>query len=369
MAGRARLANPRLMETTDHTTEEITIERRGPWGFAMLTREKQLHSLTLGMCRALDAALAEWAEDDEVRAVLLCAEGERAFCAGGDVRALHDTAKEDPAGAADFFRTEYRLNTRLQEYAKPIVAVMNGVTMGGGVGLSAPASHRVVTDNTVWAMPECGIGLIPDVGASWHLNQLEGGLGLYLALTGARLDAPAVAAAGLADHVMTAAAATGLVGSLMTRDLSGDAGAAITRAILEAGGKAGGEVEARSEIDRLFTDVPTLDVLVDNLRREESDLMKATLAAIEAASPTSLKLTHRELTDAPGAFRDCITREFRIAAHLMEGPDFIEGVRAQVVDKDRTPRWSPDSLAGVTEDALDRYFEAPQGGDLDLSGV
>jgi enoyl-CoA hydratase/carnithine racemase len=357
------------MEPSQHSTEHVTLERRGPWGFVLLNRAKALHSLSLEMCRAMDAALAEWAEDEEIRAVLLCADGERAFCAGGDVRYLHDTAKEDPAKAAEFFRAEYRLNTRLQEYQKPVVAVMNGVTMGGGVGLSASASHRIATDNTVWAMPECAIGLIPDVGTSWHLNQLEGGLGLFLALTGTRLDGRACVGAGVADYVMSGAAANGLVGSLMTRDLSGDASTAITRAIQEAGGRKGGDVEGRGEIDRLFGEVPSLEALVDRLRGEEGDLAEASLDAIEKASPTSLKLTHRELTDAPDGFRDCITREFRIAFRLMEGPDFIEGVRAQVVDKDREPKWQPAALEEVTEAMLDRYFEAPEGGELDLSGA
>ena len=347
---------------TDHSTDEIHFERRGPLGLAVLRRPKALNSLTLGMCRALDARLADWADDAGVRAVVLRGEGDRAFCAGGDIRWLHDTAKRSPAEAAGFFRTEYRLNTRLQEYTKPVIALMDGVTMGGGVGLSAPARYRVATERTLWAMPECGIGLIPDVGASWHLNRLAPGVGLWLGLTGERLDGEACAAAGLATHLAASGDLDAMIEALAAAKLDGDADAVIAD-VLGTAGRGGARVLG---VPEAFGPTSSLTELIEALRGSAG---QAALAKMTSGSPTSLALTHRLLTGAPDAFREAIAREFRVAAHLMEGPDFHEGVRAQVIDKDRLPRWSPDSLDGVTDAMVDRYFEVPEGGNLDLGGV
>ena len=345
----------------DHTTDEVRLERRGAWGLVTLARPKALNSLTLGMCEAMDAALAEWADDASCRAVLVRGEGERAFCAGGDVRWMHDAAKRDPAEAAGFFRTEYRLNTRMQAYRKPIVALMDGITMGGGVGVSAPARHRVATERTMWAMPECAIGLVPDVGASWHLNRLAPGVGLWLGLTGERLDGAACAALGLATGLVPSGHLDDLAEALIAAKLDGDADAVIAEAIASASQGVGDAPVPPAP----FAEADGLDALLAALAEADP----AALSKVLAGSPTSVALTHRLVAGAPEGFRDAITREFRVAAHLMEGPDFIEGVRAQVVDKDRQPRWRPDSLAGVTDALLDRYFAEPEGGDLDLGGV
>lgn len=352
---------------TDHSTDEVTFERRGSpsagWGVAALSRPKALNSLTMSMCRALDAQLAEWADDASVRGVILRGEGDRAFCAGGDIRWLHDAAKRDPAQAAGFFRAEYRMNTRLAEYAKPVVALVDGVTMGGGVGISAPARYRVATERTLWAMPECGIGLIPDVGASWHLNQLAPGVGLWLGLTGERLDGAGALGAGVATHLVASEALSDLIEALVAAKLDGDADAVI-RDVLKAASAGEGQAPA---VPGAFAEASGLDELLAALERSGEGA--AALEKIRAGSPTSVALTYRLLTQAPDGFRDAIGAEFRVAAHLMEGPDFHEGVRAQVIDKDRQPQWSPESLAGVTDAMLERYFAASTGGDLDLSGV
>ena len=347
----------------DHGTDDVRFERRGRIGLAALSRPKALNSLTLDMCAALDARLARWADDPGVRAVVLRGEGGRAFCAGGDIRWLRGAAKRDPAAAADFFRTEYRLNTRLQEYAKPVIALMDGVTMGGGVGISAPARYRVATERTLWAMPECGIGLIPDVGASWHLNQLVPGVGLWLGLTGERLDGAGALGLGIATHLVPSDALDDLTEALVAAKLDGDADAAIRDALAAAGTSEG----TPPDVPDAFAQADGLEALMEALERSEAG--SAALRAILGGSPTSAALTHRLLTEAPAGFRDAIAREFRVAAHLIEGPDFHEGVRAQVIDKDRQPRWSPDGLDDVTDAMLDRYFEAPEGGDLDLGGV
>ena len=348
---------------TDHSTEDIAFERRGSWGLAALSRPKALNSLTGGMCAALDAQLADWADDASVRAVLLTGEGDRAFCAGGDIRWMHDAAKEDPAKAAGFFRTEYRMNARMQAYAKPIVALMDGIVMGGGVGVSAPARFRVVTERTLWAMPECGIGLVPDVGASWYLNRLAPGIGLWLGLTGERLDGAGAASLGVATHLVGSDALDSLAEALVAAKLDGDADAAIG-AVLDAAHRAPGDAPA---VPAPFAEAGDLAALLSDLARSEAG--SAALQKIERGSPTSVALTDRLIRDAPQDFEAAIAREFRVTSRLMEGPDFIEGVRAQVIDKDRSPRWSPDSLAGVTDAMLDRYFIEPEGGDLDLSGL
>ena len=346
--------------------DDIEIKRRGAWGIATLSRERALNSLTLGMCEALDEALAAWAEDDTVRAVLIEGAGDRAFCAGGDIRWLAETAKRDPAEAASFFRAEYRLNTRIQNYPKPYVALIDGICMGGGVGVSAGASHRIVTERTMWAMPECGIGLIPDVGASHHLKAVPRAAALYLGLTGARLKGEDLLALGLADAMVASDRLPKLRGALLALDLGGDARARISAALPD--GAASVQTPVTQDAAP-FAGASSVEDALGRLAASAQPGDKASGERILAASPTSLKLTWRLLTEAPESFEACIAREFRVAAHLMAGPDFREGVRAQVIDKDRNPRWTPSDLAAVTDETLDHHFTPPQGGDLDLSGV
>ena len=347
-------------------TEDIQTERHGAWGVVTLDRERALNSLTKAMCEALDEALSAWATDDAVSAVMIEGAGERAFCAGGDIRWLAEAAKADPAEAATFFRREYRMNTRIQNFPKPYVALIDGICMGGGVGVSAGASHRIVTERTMWAMPECGIGLIPDVGASHHLQAVSRATALYLGLTGARLTGEDLVALGLADALVPADRLPGLRKQLLGLALDGDAGARISAALPDLSPSLSSPIVQAAGA---LTGARSVEDVLDRLARSAQPADKAAAERILAASPTSLRLTHRLLTGAPERFEDCITREFRVAARLMEGPDFLEGVRAQVIDKDRQPRWSPDELSAVTDAMMDRYFEEPPGGDLDLSGL
>ena len=360
MEGGEPSSSPRRM------TDDIEIERHGAWGVVTLRREKALNSLTKAMCAALDEALAEWAADDAVRAVLIEGAGDRAFCAGGDIRWLAETAKHDPAEAASFFRTEYRMNTRIHAFPKPYVALIDGICMGGGVGVSAGASHRIVTDRTMWAMPECGIGLIPDVGASFHLQAVPRAAALYLGLTGARLQGKDLIALGLADAMVPAERLPKLRDQLLALDLRGDAAARINAALPDQTGSVSSPV---TQAASAFADATGIEDALARLAASPQPAEKAAAERLLAGSPTSLALTWRLLTEAPDAFEACIAREFRVAAHLMEGPDFLEGVRAQVIDKDRQPQWSPAELSAVTDAMLDRYFTTPQGGDLDLSGI
>lgn len=346
---------------------DVRFAREGAWGVITLSRPKALNSLTLEMCAMMDRQLRAWQDDDAVRAVLIEGEGDKAFCAGGDIRWLATTAKEESAeAAAMFFRQEYKLNTLIAEYKKPYVALIDGICMGGGVGVSAMADRRVATERTLWAMPECGIGLIPDVGASYILQQLPGGLPLYLALTGARLRGYDCVAAEIATDYLPSARVPVLREALLGLDLLADPLAAIDAVLRDRREEANSELPSeRGEIDRHFGAVESLDALFANLENAGGFGAKC-LEAIRPASPTSLALTLKLLNEAPDRFADCIAREFYVTAHLMEGPDFLEGVRAQIIDKDRTPKWQPASLNDVRAETIARYFETPPGGPLEV---
>ncbi|MEO1656759.1 MAG: enoyl-CoA hydratase/isomerase family protein [Pseudomonadota bacterium] len=345
----------------------VRFAREGGWGVITLDRPKALNSLTLDMCQAMQEQLMAWADDADVLAVLIEGAGDRAFCAGGDIRWLATTAKADPLQAASFFRTEYKLNNYIAHYPKPYIALVDGVCMGGGVGVSAMAKRRIMTKRTVWAMPECGIGLMPDVGASYILRQLPGGLGLYLALTGTRMTGEDCAAGGIATHAVDEGQLGEIRTALLGADLTGDVLAAVDRAVDPyTVTPARQYLQDKSAIDQHFSDVPSFDVLFDRLE-SAGDFGAKALEAILPGSPTSLALTLRLLNEAPETFSDCIVREFCVAAHLMEGPDFLEGVRAQIIDKDRSPKWSPAELSAVEPSAIDRYFVPPSDGPLALA--
>lgn len=346
--------------------QDIQFTQQGSWGVITLSRPKALNSLTAAMCAAMDTQLRAWSTDDNVKAILIHGEGERAFCAGGDIRWLATTAKENPAEAATFFRTEYKLNNLIAHYPKPYVALVHGVCMGGGVGVSAMATRRVITEGVTWAMPECGIGLMPDVGASYFLNQLADGVGLYLGLTGHRLKGADAKAAGLATHVIADDALDAVRQNLLNADLSADPLTAIDAALAPHESTAQGAFEPLlPSIAQHFGEVSSLTALMTRLA-DAGEFGATALKFMKPGSPTSQALTLRLLNDAPTTFSECIVREFCVAAHLMEGPDFLEGVRAQIIDKDRDPRWQPASLADVDPARIDWYFTEPEGGMLAL---
>ena len=349
------------------TDEHVRFDRQGAWGVVTLARPKALNSLTREMCARIDAQLRSWADDDAVAAVLIEGEGERAFCAGGDIRWLATTARDDPQEAAGFFRTEYRLNALIARYPKPYIALMDGICMGGGVGVSAMAGRRIVTERTIWAMPECGIGMIPDVGASYVLSRMPGGLGLYLALTGDRLSGEDCLVTGIATHLVPSGGIGACRDALLGSDLSGDALAAIDRALKShEDANPGGIVGSLKDIDHHFTAPRSLGDLMDDLDKHGGAFGEGALEKIRPGSPTSMALTFRLLKEAPATFDDCIRREFCVTAHLMEGPDFLEGVRAQIIDKDRKPAWQPSRIEDVDPARIDWYFTEPAGGPLVL---
>jgi enoyl-CoA hydratase/carnithine racemase len=348
---------------------EILFDRRGQWGVVTLNRPDALNALTWDMCKRLRAQLVEWERSAAVRAVLIKGAGEKAFCAGGDIRWLYDNARKDPAGACEFFREEYRLNAVIHQYVKPYVALIDGIVMGGGVGVSVHGDFRVAGDRTLFAMPETGIGLFPDVGGGHFLPRLHDGLGLYYGLTGARAKAADCMAAGVATHYCKTEEVPVLERELLGLSLGGHPHADI-EAVLD--GFAGDPGEAhinqiRDPLKKLFSGHESFDAFFAALKSDGHDVAGDMLRVLSRMSPTSLRLTFEQLKrGALLDFDDCMKMEFRMVRRVMEGHDFYEGVRATIIDKDKNPRWSPGTVEGVNDAAIACYFEPLGAAELQL---
>ena len=337
--------------------QAILFERRGRLAIVTLNRPAALNALTLDMIRQLDRKLADWAVDPSVGAVVIRGAGERAFCAGGDVRALYDG---DAAYRAEFYRDEYRLNRRVFCFPKPYLALIDGVVMGGGVGVSVHGSHRVASERTLFAMPETGIGLFPDVGGGYFLPRRPGRIGMYLALTGARLGAADCLYAGIATHCVPGDRLDALVDALA----DGDVDATLAHFATDPGPPP--LAEHRAAIDRCFAGA-SVEAIVATLKAESGDWARAMRETLAAKSPTSLKLAFRQLSaGATLDFEAVLVMEYRLSQFCMAGHDFFEGVRAVVIDKDNAPRWRPATLAEVSEAEIDRAFRPLGDRDLDF---
>ena len=347
-------------------TDDIVLERRGALGIVTLNRPKALNTLSLAMYRVMDPKLLEWSRDTQVRGLLVRGAGDRAFCAGGDVRAIYD-ARAHPNGAAgdykaDFFREEYRLIERIHRFPKPYVALMDGIAMGGGLGVSVNGSHRVTTERSLSAMPEVHIGLFPDVGATRYLNRCPGRIGLYLALTGARIKAADMLYVGFATHHVSHERLAELTDALATIDWrAGEERAQVDAVLADFHQDPGAPPlrARRSEIDRCFAG-GSVEAILDRLAREDGDWARETRATIERASPISLKITFHQmkLGEAGVDIEQALALEYRMTQHVMAGHDFFEGIRAVLVDKDQNPRWEHASLADISEADVARYFES-----------
>lgn len=338
---------------TPNHTDDVLISTDGRVGRISLNRPKAIHALNLPMCEAMIDALVKWRDDDAVEAVVIDHSEGRGFCAGGDIRMLAESGAKDGTEARHFFHTEYRLNHLLFTYAKPVVAFMDGVTMGGGVGISQPAKYRVATEHTRFAMPETGIGLFPDVGGGWYLPRLEGRVGVFLALTGARLDGAECLALGLATHYLPSeklaeakarvARHPDRIGGILG-DLSVTAPpAAITHQI--------------DKINRLFASDTYEDILAA-LEADGGEWAGKELDALRTKSPQTCKVALRQLQEG-GEMHDFaaqMRQEYAIGSRVVAMHDFIEGVRALIIDKDNSPRWDPPTPEAVTDDWIDAIF-------------
>jgi len=338
---------------TDILAAEILTRREGGAGVISLNRPKAIHALTLGMCESMSLSLAGWAADSEVKSVIIEHSEGRGFCSGGDINLLRRSALEDQGTEGRrFFLAEYQLNHQLFTYPKPVVAFMDGVTMGGGVGISQPAQFRVATEHTRFAMPETGIGLFPDVGGGWYLSRLEGRLGQFLALTGARLDGSECLWAGLATHYLPSEAL------------------AEAKRRIAAGHEIGGVLGALSvkppepkiaaheaQIRKHFAG-DTLEQVLSSLEADDSEWAVRELATLRTKSPQACKVALRQLATSSRlvSFEQNMAMEYRIASRVLVLPDFAEGVRAVIVDKDQAPQWNPPTPEGVTDAMLDAIF-------------
>ncbi|HEU4970143.1 enoyl-CoA hydratase/isomerase family protein [Sphingomonas sp.] len=334
-------------------TDDIVAFTEGHVGRIRLNRPKAIHALTTAMCEAIIGRLEAWRTEDTVRAVLFDHAEGRGFCAGGDIRMLAESGAKDGAEARAFFHAEYRMNHRLFTYAKPTVAFMDGITMGGGVGISLPCKFRVATENTRFAMPETGIGLFPDVGGGWYLSRLPGRAGQFLALTGARIDGAECLYLGLATHYIPAAALDEVKAKIA-------ADPSAVEAILDAFAEEPPPAriaDNMERIDRLFASDRLEDVYAA-LEADGSDWAHKELATLNTKSPQTMKVALRLLKEGAEmhSFADEMRQEYAVGAHVVQRHDFLEGVRAVIVDKDNAPKWNPASPEGVTEHMLDTIF-------------
>ncbi|MGW9413602.1 enoyl-CoA hydratase/isomerase family protein [Arthrobacter cupressi] len=341
---------------------EVLFEQRGRLGVATLNRPKAVNALNHGMVLALLDQLRAWAEDDSVAAVLVRGAGERGLCAGGDIVAIYGDMLDGGHATADFWRDEYRLNELISRYPKPYVAFMDGLVLGGGVGVSAHGSHRIVTERTRTGMPETTIGFVPDVGGTLLLSRSPGETGTHAALTGAHLSGADAVYLGLADSFVPFGELPALAAALEKAVLEGSTPddaverfAHVPPASVLAG--------QRDWIDAAYSS-DDAEEIVRRLRAAGGEAADAA-DTIGSKSPTSVKVTLESLRRVRGrSLEEALAQEFRVGVHCLAAPDFREGIRAQVVDKDRNPQWKPATLAGVDRAAVERYFEPLDGQEL-----
>ena len=334
---------------------EVLFERRGALGLITLNRPKALNALTRDMCLAMKAQLDSWATDAAIKAVAIRGAGEKAFCAGGDIRALYESGKAHTPYALEFYRDEYILNAAVKHFPKPYVALMHGINMGGGVGVSVNGSHRVAAESLTFAMPETGIGLFPDVGGSYFLPRCPGQIGMFLGLTGARLKTPDAIYAGIATDFVPSSRWDTLIQALADGTDPGTAIAAAKDTVPDTF-----LLEHRATVDRIFA-LGSVEEILSALDAEHEDWTDDTAKTIRSKSPTSLKVAFAQIRKGKSLeFDDCMRMEYRMVNRIVAGHDFYEGVRAVIIEKDNAPRWQPFDLSAVTQADVDAYF-APLG--------
>lgn len=338
-------------------TTNVIVEANGALGRIRLNRPKVINALTFEMIQQIEAALTSFEADPAIGLVLITGEGERGLCAGGDIRALYNRGRNNPEFGEMFFKVEYRLNAHIAAYKKPYIALMDGITMGGGVGVSAHGSVRIVTERTRLAMPETGIGFFPDIGATWLLSRGPGEVGTFMGLTGEIFDGADAIYAGFADVLMQSKNISALVETLATLNQSTTI-TDIRKKIDVFCEKVTAPLSAqRVLIDQCFAYDHVEDIL-SALQGHNNEFSRKTIDVIKSKSPTSLKLTLRllRLARKDQTLRQSLEREFVTTHAILRSHDFYEGVRAVVADKDRNPKWSPASLAAVSEALIEEYL-------------
>ncbi|WP_446663851.1 enoyl-CoA hydratase/isomerase family protein [Flexivirga sp. B27] len=349
------------MVAEDHTTTDaVQVRVEGTVGRLTLNRPRAINALNAEMVDALRSALDAWAADPGIETVILDGAGDRGLCAGGDVVAMHSDAVSGGTGILDFWRAEYLLNDAISRFPKPYVAIMDGIVMGGGVGVSAHGNTRVVTERSRIAMPETGIGFVPDVGGIFLLARALGEIGTHLALTAGQMDGADAIALGFADHFVHSSALPDLVADIVAEgpDAIGRYAETPPPATL---------LEERPWIDEVYA-AATVEEIAERLGRRTEPAAQAAATALAAKSPVALKATLRSLREAreSGSLQAVLDQDFRAVSHALRSHDLAEGIRAQVIDKDRNPQWSPASLAEVSDAMVAAYF-APVEHELGLA--
>jgi len=334
------------------SAEEVFFEKKGSLGLITLNRPEALNALTLNMVRLIHPKLKIWEEDNEIKTVAVTAVGDKAFCAGGDIRALYDWGKNNDKKATGFYYEEYQLNQLIKSYTKPYISFVNGIVMGGGVGISVHGSYRVAGENYSFAMPETGIGLFPDVGGSFFLSRLKNNVGMYLALTGSRIKSSDAIELGIAEY---------FIQSENFDDIFKQLSEGITPDKLLSSfnsNKVNSDLKNDFEkINELFSG-NSLEDIFERLENDNSDFSQKNLSLLRSKSPTSLNITFRQIKNGSELnFEDCMKMEFRMVTKVMNDHDFYEGVRALIIDKDNNPAWKPETVEEVSDEEIDEFFK------------
>lgn len=346
-----------MVTTPDVQFEEVS-GRDGHLGLITLNRPQVLNALNHSILNAMEQQLTVWEEANHIKAVVIRAAEGRAFCAGGDIRAAYERKMAKDPLLGQFFQDEYQLNQHIHHYLKPYIALMDGITMGGGAGISLHGSHRVATERLLFAMPETGIGFYPDVGATYFLSRLSHKFGFYLGLTGARIQLSDCVALGLIDQPVEPTAFPDIIYQLADSDFGNDPNAAVTDVLKQFTIPLTGSplLQHQEEVANCFGKKSMKDIL--SALEKGSSWCQTVAAELMKKSPTSLKVTLRALQEAGDLeFDDCMQMEHRLTMHFLEGHDFFEGIRAAVIDKDQTPHWQPAMLEELTAAEIKKYFE------------
>lgn len=342
--------------------KDITFSRERHIGLITLQRVQALNALTLPMIMALQEQLLTWQKDDDIHAVVIQAAPGKAFCAGGDVRWLYDTGRAKNPQQMQFFWHEYRLNHFIAHFGKPYISLMDGVTMGGGVGISLHGSHPVASERFMFAMPETGIGLFPDIGAGYLLSRCPGQFGVYLGLTGARLGASDALELGLVKQVIPSESFQGLLTMLIEMDLSNEAHHRIDACLQRFTGPIhlAPIMNLKTDVDACFNH-HDVEAIIETLMDAGGEWHRETVTSLRQKSPLSLKVTLAQIQKSKTmSLTDCLKMDYCLVGHFMHDHDFYEGVRALLIDKDKTPHWQPNSLSAVSRSKVADYFEYGQ---------
>lgn len=351
-----------IEQQRDITPKEIMFDERpgnqGNLGIITLNRPKSLNSINHDMIKAMYKQLQIWANAEHIKCVVIRAADGRAFCAGGDLRLMYDRFFTHDPALPKFFWDEYQLNRYIYHYPKPYIALLDGITMGGGVGISIHGSHRVATDRLVFAMPETGIGFFPDVGGTYFLPRLSGFIGFYCGLTGAKMNCDDAVALGIAQVKVSSGSLNDLITALADRKFDDHAKDTVTHVISEFKQKTESSnlMHQKAAIDECFSK-PSVEEIMNALQTSSNAICKEANATIAKKSPMSLKITLKALQEGKQMdFDFCMRQEFRLTWRFLEGHDFLEGIRAVIIDKDQNPQWMPAKLEDVSSDEVNKYF-------------